>query len=646
MGLVVAVLAGAAVRGVGAEKADPQAPIPSVTVAILDYEATAPGNPQLGSQVADLLTARLSMEEGFDLVERARLHTLLEEQQLTLRGLTDEDRAAKVGRLLGAKLMVLGKAFLMDKKLMFVSKVVGVETGVVKGTLRQVEQSAALSEAVVLLAEDVVGVIRKNAARILGAGDAMPDPIGQLRKDWGDRPRPTVAVVIPEEHRRREPAAPPVDPAVETEIKRTLIACGIPVVDVGQNALADWARDMMKGKHPAWPAAIQGADIVIVGEAFSEFAVRTGDLVTCAGRAEINVIDRHTGRILHADRQTARGVDLAEHIAGKTALQAAGRKLGIAACRSLIGYTRPAAAPKPEAKPAHPAGGTASAAPRRPALVLFAPRMDEAKFSPEKPPPAGPKKRTVFPAPFDNESGQEQYDPAAAGMGDLVGVLLAEQEHITVVERQRLLALAEEQAKSLRGLTGDKYAIQAGKLLKADTVLVGRLYLVEGKLMVSVKALEIETARVMAADELACRPEDILEAALQLARRLAKQMALPLPQIDLKAIDSSPIASLHFAKAIGHYYGGNMDAAIMQLMRTLDLDPDYVEAHYWAGMCYYRLEEFDHALIEWKKYFQREPHGKYVSGLKKLVLDAKAKAADSGVPRLGPKEKAQEGGNK
>jgi hypothetical protein len=76
---------------------------------------------------------------------------------------------------------------------------------------------------------------------------------------------------------------------------------------------------------------------------------------------------------------------------------------------------------------------------------------------------------------------------------------------------------------------------------------------------VSARAVDIASERVLASDQLACRVEDILEASLQLAGRLAKQMELPLPQIDLKQVDTSPIASLHFAKALSHYYGGNRE---------------------------------------------------------------------------------------
>jgi tetratricopeptide (TPR) repeat protein len=112
-------------------------------------------------------------------------------------------------------------------------------------------------------------------------------------------------------------------------------------------------------------------------------------------------------------------------------------------------------------------------------------------------------------------------------------------------------------------------------------------------------------------------------------------MALPLPEIDLKQIDASPIASLHFAKGLSHYYAGNMDAAIMQFMRTMDLDPDYTEAHYFSGMAYYRLKESPHAAIEWRKFLRREPKSKLAAKVKVLLAEATEREKDSTVPRLG-----------
>ncbi len=244
--------------------------------------------------------------------------------------------------------------------------------------------------------------------------------------------------------------------------------------------------------------------------------------------------------------------------------------------------------------------------------------------------------RVIFAAPFTNETGREQYEPTASGIGDLLAVMLAQNEQITVVERQQLAAVTAEQVISLRGLTAREYAVRAGKLLKADTVLVGRLLLFEGKLHVSVQALEMPTGRVIAADQIACRPSYLVEAALQMARGLGEQMSLPVPEINLEELDKSPIASLHFAKALSHYYAGNMDAAIMQLMWTMDLDPDYTEAHYWSGMSYDKLGDYAYAIIEWEQFLKREPKSKYAERVKELVAKAKGQQEQSPVRKFVP----------
>jgi len=317
-------------------------PAQAVTVAVLDYQTSAPGNRDMGTQMAEVLTARLSVEDAFQLVERSGMSKILAEQKLKLVGLVDQAQAAKVGKLLGAKLMVMGKAFVMDKKLMIVTKVVGVETGLVKGTIRTVALSKPLSDTLTLLAQDVAALINKHASSLLPKGTVLADQIAPILKALGKTPRPTMAVIVPEHHiERAVPWVVIVDPAVETEIKRTLIQCKFKVVDSGRNDLADWARAMMKGKAKPWPAALGDADYVVIGEAFSEFAVRTGDLVTCTARAEINVISRKTGAIILADRHTTRAVDLAESTAGKTALQLAGRRLGLEICRKLAEQKAP-----------------------------------------------------------------------------------------------------------------------------------------------------------------------------------------------------------------------------------------------------------------------------------------------------------------
>ncbi len=51
----------------------------------------------------------------------------------------------------------------------------------------------------------------------------------------------------------------------------------------------------------------------------SEFAAPIGNRISCAARAEINVITHSSGKIVMADRATDRAVDLSKNIAGKNA---------------------------------------------------------------------------------------------------------------------------------------------------------------------------------------------------------------------------------------------------------------------------------------------------------------------------------------
>jgi TolB-like protein len=283
----------------------------------------------------------------------------------------------------------------------------------------------------------------------------------------------------------------------------------------------------------------------------------------------------------------------------------------------------PVVAPSPKPAPA-PASGAAA---QTGAL---------AKPAGLKLPATRPAEKVIFAVAFDNTTGQDQYDPAAAGIGDLIAVMLAQHDGIRVVERQRLDALTAEQARSLRGLTGEKYAVAAGKLFHADTVVTGSLYLVQGKLTVTAKAMDIATERVAAAGQLATRPEYLVEDALQLSRNLAKQMSMPLPAIDPAKIDKMPIASLHFGQALSSYYSGNLNAAIMGFMRTLDLNPDFSETLFWSGLCYSRLEEPEHAAIDLADFLKREPNSIHAEFAKQLLADAREKEKNSTVERLTP----------
>lgn len=320
------------------EGADATPEIRGIPVAVLGFDAPGGESGQIGELINDTIEVMLSDAGHFRIVDRSSLMQTLSEQGINLSGVTDTENALKIGRVVGAKLLVTGKVFELGESRMLTAKVIGTETTLVEGVLIKGELDAPLDKLVFELAEKVTDKIVAKGATLIASPD-VADPIPALIEQLKGRELPVLAVVISEEHRNGSMPVIPPDPAVETELKLLLIGAGADVRDVHDNALADWVRQYSEGGNPAWPRTLEGVNIIIVGEAFSESAGSMGDLRLASARVEINAIARKDGRIVHADRATTRAVDLAEEIAGKTALEKAGRVIGERLLTYLIDTT-------------------------------------------------------------------------------------------------------------------------------------------------------------------------------------------------------------------------------------------------------------------------------------------------------------------
>jgi curli biogenesis system outer membrane secretion channel CsgG len=71
-----------------------------------------------------------------------------------------------------------------------------------------------------------------------------------------------------------------------------------------------------------------GADIIIVGQAFSEYSKTENGMSSCRARVEVKAIMVKNAKILATEGFQGSGIDVTEIIAGKTALKSAGAKIG------------------------------------------------------------------------------------------------------------------------------------------------------------------------------------------------------------------------------------------------------------------------------------------------------------------------------
>ena len=246
-----------------------------------------------------LLGVHLSANPELQMIERAEIDKLLGEQELSLTGTIDNATAAKIGHITGAQILVSGRLTTVGGKRMAVAKVIGVETSRVVSVAGEFADANGIDAAAKKMSEDISARLRDPKAAFTTKEEPWDEMIARLKKTLpAGGALPSVRVAIPEEHiSRRVP-----DPAAQTEVQRVLQELGFKLVESGP------------------------ADYTIEGEAFSERAGQRGQMIFCKARLEVKVADAKREKI-HVDRQTSAAVDLAENIAGKSALQKAGRSV-------------------------------------------------------------------------------------------------------------------------------------------------------------------------------------------------------------------------------------------------------------------------------------------------------------------------------
>lgn len=292
-----------------------------LTLAIFDFEAKDKDLAEMGVLLHDLTDAYLTVKDSVRLVTRKEMTKILEEQKLALSGLT-EDAAPKVGKLLGAQVIVSGRIFAMGERLFVTAKVIGIETSrtyaeVVKNEMSEIDAIA------MELADKIDATITTKGDTLVAKVVLEKDKLAEMKKKIGEKSLPRVFVHINE----RMVGQQTIDPAAQTEVSHILVKLGFEVVKDKSGGLKKWTEAFLRDGGKQAPPDSSKVDLVLVGEGFSEFAARTGDLISCKARVELEAIDIKSGKVMAADRETFTAVDLAEQIAGKTALQQAGGKL-------------------------------------------------------------------------------------------------------------------------------------------------------------------------------------------------------------------------------------------------------------------------------------------------------------------------------
>ena len=168
-------------------------PVPAAILAFAERGGAVKGT---ADKITDLLFAELAASDGLWLVDRQDIQQTLSEQELSASGMVNPAQAVKIGMLTGAKVLITGSVFEIDKDLHIVAKIIGTETTRVLGASVRGLARDDLGPLVSQLAAKVAETVLQKADLLVAPEVKLEDRLAALNKVLGDKARPTVTVRI------------------------------------------------------------------------------------------------------------------------------------------------------------------------------------------------------------------------------------------------------------------------------------------------------------------------------------------------------------------------------------------------------------------------------------------------------------------
>ena len=165
-----------------------------------------------------------------------------------------------------------------------------------------------------------------------------------------------------------------------------------------------------------------------------------------------------------------------------------------------------------------------------------------------------------------------------AGLAMMLTTEMMRNPRATMVERDQIKQLIQEQSLTLSGMIDPATAIEVGKLLGVQYMLFGTYSDIMSRLRIDVRVVEVETGKLLQAREVTRARDQVFESVTELAGQLFRDLELTPAQRLPERKPAPATAVIFFSKGIGHEDRGEADQAKAMYQRALEIFPDYLEA--------------------------------------------------------------------
>jgi len=182
--------------------------------------------------------------------------------------------------------------------------------------------------------------------------------------------------------------------------------------------------------------------------------------------------------------------------------------------------------------------------------------------------------------------GPPEYEPLGRGLAEMLTTDLSITQRLQVLERARLQALIDEMSLGLAGYTDPNTAARAGRLLRAATIVQGRVAVPDDP---EAEETSLEALVVDAVDPEEPRSTDqagalqsLMDMEARLALALHRELGIQLTAAEESRILERPTdnfqAFLAFSRGLSSLDAGDFSNAASQFRRATSLDPGFQAA--------------------------------------------------------------------
>jgi TolB-like protein len=177
---------------------------------------------------------------------------------------------------------------------------------------------------------------------------------------------------------------------------------------------------------------------------------------------------------------------------------------------------------------------------------------------------------------FDNNSPDDRFDPLGHGLADMLITDLANVGSLQVVERRRLSAVLDELKLQESSFIDPKTAVQVGKGLGANYVLVGAFTTVEPTMRIDARIVDVASSQVVRASSVSGPYEEFFLLEKELAAEITDGLSLAVSARESAKIGriatESFDAFLAYSRGLAALDRGALSEATGSLRQALELD--------------------------------------------------------------------------